>query len=446
MTDGTPRRASLLTLGIVAIAAGIAVGFTGGAFRWLLVQASYVRESLSAWAHAVPFGWLALMALGAAAAALAALLVLRSPRAAGSGIQDAEAVYRGELDLPPLGVIPVRFAGGLLSIGSGMVLGREGPTVHIGATLGVGAGRVARFDDDDLRTLQTAMSGAGLAVAFNAPVGGSVFVLEEIAKSASMRLVVPTLLGVGTAIACSRVVLGDQPDFAVASIPNPPMSTLPLFAMLGILLGLAGALYNTLTVGLVRTQSRMSAVPAPIRAGVVGAVIGLALAIDPRLVGGGDELAQTLLAGQALAVPLLLLFFVVRFVIGPLSYSAGTPGGLFAPMLALGTLAGTLFAHLVQVFDPRLGDDFVIAMAVVGMSTLFAAVVRAPITGIALIIEMTALTTLTVAMLIATGAAVVTAMIVKSPPVYDTLRAILLGTDGTPAATPKPPAHRPDGM
>src|SRR5690606_27340332 len=152
---------------------------------------------------------------GAAGAVVAALLVTVSPRSAGSGIQDVEAVHRTQLPPPPLSVIPTRFAGGLAAIGSGMVLGREGPTVHMGAAVGAGVGRAAKRGDDVLRLLQSAMSGAGLAVAFNAPVGGALFVLEEVAKSAPFRLLVPTVMGVAAAIACSRLVTGDHPDFAV---------------------------------------------------------------------------------------------------------------------------------------------------------------------------------------------------------------------------------------
>ncbi|MET0297823.1 MAG: ClC family H(+)/Cl(-) exchange transporter [Microbacterium sp.] len=425
--DGLGANARVLVvLGLLAIVAGVATGFIGGAFRWLLLRADAVREELATWAHAVPLGVLVVMLVGALAAVVAVLLVKLSPQSAGSGIQDVEAVYRGQMGSPPLSVVPIRFVGGVVAIGSGMVLGREGPTVHMGAALGAGVGKAAKLDPDDLRVLQTAMSGAGLAVAFNAPVGGALFVLEEVAKSASFRLIVPTILGVGAAIACARLVIGDHPDFAVHDVVEPPLFTLPMFLVFGILVGLLGALYNSLVVGLLDVGARLARIPAPLRAAVIGALVGLALFIDPLTVGGGDALTQVLLTGQALALPLLLMYASIRFLAGPLSYSAGTPGGLFAPVLALGALFGTIFAQLVEGLAPGLGADFATAVAIVGMSTLFAAVVRAPLTGIVLIIEMTAITTVTVPMLLAAGAAVVTAMLVKSPPVYDSLRELTL--------------------
>lgn len=443
-TDGARRPgalSSLVVLGALAIVAGAASGFVGGAFRWTLTQAAEFRDVLSTWAHTVPFGWLVVVAFGMAGAAVAAGVVMLTPRSAGSGIQDVEAVYRGEMSEPPLSVIPARFIGGVASIGSGMVLGREGPTVHMGAAFGVAAARAAKLPADDARILQTALSGAGLAVAFNAPVGGAVFVLEEVAKSASYRLIIPTVLGVGAAIACARVIIGEQPDFAVHDIANPPLFTLPMFLVFGVLLGLAGALYNVLVVGMLRRTKRIRRVSPVVTAALIGALIGAALYVDPLAVGGGDALAQLLLAGQTLGVPILLLYLVVRFVAGPLSYAAGTPGGLFAPMLALGALAGTLFGQFTQLLAPTLDSDFVIAMAIVGMSTMFAAVVRSPLTGIVLIIEMTAITTVTVPMLLAAGAAVVTAMLVRSPPVYDSLRELMLQT----APAPERPAASTDG-
>jgi CIC family chloride channel protein len=126
------------------------------------------------------------------------------------------------------------------------------------------------------------------------------------------------------------------------------------------------------------------------------------------------------------------MYLSVRFLAGPLSYAAATPGGLFAPLLALGALLGTIFGQLIQTLAPGLGPDFIVAMAIVGMSTLFAAVVRAPLTGIALIVEMTAITTVTTPMLLAAGAAVVTTMLLKSPPIYDSLRELMLQSNPAP--------------
>ena len=103
--------------------------------------------------------------------------------AAGSGIEHVEAVYRGEAQPPLLLLLPAKFIGGVLSMGSGLVLGREGPTVHMGAAIGAESARRARLPESEVRMMQTAVGGAGLAVAFNAPLGGTLFALREVTKS-----------------------------------------------------------------------------------------------------------------------------------------------------------------------------------------------------------------------------------------------------------------------
>lgn len=220
------------------------------------------------------------------------------------------------------------------------------------------------------------------------------------------------------------MILGDHPDFDVADIPDAPLATLPLFLAFGMLVGLIGAAYNSLVAGLQLLAHRLHPIPVVLRAGIIGALVGLALFVDPLTTGGGDAPAQLILAGHHLAPGMIVFYLVIRFAAGPLSCAAGTPGGLFAPPLALGALLGALFSLVVSALAP--GTDLTVAFAIVGMSTLFAGVVRAPLTGIALVVEMTAVTSVTVPMLLGVGAALVVTTIVKSPPVYDSLRELML--------------------
>jgi CIC family chloride channel protein len=123
--------------------------------------------------------WLAPVALGLVGAALARFLVVRyAPIAEGSGVQRVEAVLAGEVEPVPYAVVPVKFFGGVIAIGSGLALGREGPTVQMGAALSRFISRLLTEDDQDNKVIGAAGAGAWLAVAFNAPVGGSIFVFE----------------------------------------------------------------------------------------------------------------------------------------------------------------------------------------------------------------------------------------------------------------------------
>ena len=418
-------------LTLAAVIAAAAIGFVGGAFRWCLTKAADLRVDLADWAHQWPaVGWLIPLALAAVGAVIGRAIVRLSPRSSGSGIQDVEAVWRGEKELPGADVIPAKFAGGLASIGTGMVLGREGPTVHMGSALGSEVGRALGLSVRDRKLLYTTVGGAGLAVAFNAPIGGAMFALEEVTKSFKLRIVLVTLISTSIAVACSRLIVGDKPDFAVPAIATPSITALWVFVVFGLLTGALGVAYNAVVMFLLHRTDRMTRISPVARAGIIGAVIGLLLWIDPLLVGGGDALTQLIMNGQTFALWSLLGYLALRFLVGPLSYAAGTPGGLFAPLLALGALWGALFQG---VAGPLLGEvgTSALPLAVVGMTAFFAATVRAPLTGIILIIEMTPITTLTVPMLAACAAAVLAAALLRGAPIYDSLRHRMLANRAT---------------
>ncbi|WP_301333866.1 ClC family H(+)/Cl(-) exchange transporter [Mycolicibacterium frederiksbergense] len=412
-----------LIICVTAIVAGVAIGFIGGAFRWCLEAADRLRIDFVDWTHGLPGpGWLVPMAAAAIGATGAALIVRRVPLAAGSGIQHVEAVFRGEAQPPLLILLPAKFIGGVLSIGSGLVLGREGPTVHMGAAIGAEAARRAKLPDPDVRMMQTAVAGAGLAVAFNAPIGGTLFAFEEVTKTFRWQTVLATLFAAATAVGCMRFILGNEPDFFVAPIAAPELRWLPLFLVFGLLTGCLGAFYNRLVLWFVDHVGGLPRVPAMVKAAVIGAVIGLAMFVYPLAVGGGDTLTQLILSGHHIVLPVVLGYLLVRFIAGPLSYSAAVPGGLFAPLLAVGALWGLLFSG---GFDALWSGDttaLAIPMVLVGMAAFFGATVRAPVTGIVVVIEMTATTSVTIPMLIATAAAVLVAELIGSPPIYDSLR------------------------
>jgi len=344
------------------------------------------------------------------------------PLAAGSGIQHVEAVYRGAARPPGLLLLPAKFVGGVLAIGSGLVLGREGPTVHMGAAIGAQAARYGGLSDPDVRMMQTALGGAGLAVAFNAPIGGALFTIEEATKSVRLKTVLATLCATATAVACARLILGDRPDFLVD--PVAPLSTvwIPVFVVFGLITGCLGAFYSRLVLSMLDAVAAVPRIPAVAKASIIGAIVGLMAFVDPHAVGGGDALTQLIVGGGALALPLALGYLAVRVFAGPLSYAAAVPGGLFAPLLAVGALWGVLFVGVLNLLWPNDGHSLAVPMAIVGMAAFFGAVVRAPLTAVVLVIEMTGITALAVPMLAATAAAVLTAELLKSPPIYDSLR------------------------
>jgi chloride channel protein, CIC family len=172
---------NLFALALLALIVGAAAGFVGGVFRVALEKADRLRDTLIAWAHGEHLeGFLIVVGVCAAATLAAASLVRRfSPYASGSGIPHVEAVLNGELPEAPFRIIPVKFGGGVLAIGAGLALGREGPSVQMGATMAHLIGKVFGRNWPDCRVLLAAGAGAGLATAFNSPIAGAIFVLED---------------------------------------------------------------------------------------------------------------------------------------------------------------------------------------------------------------------------------------------------------------------------
>lgn len=412
---------------LASLVAAIAIGIVGGGFRWCLEWAHDLRGEIVGWSRTLPagVGWLIPVGLVVAGAVIGQFFARITPRASGSGIQDVEAVWHGEHGLPGPGVIPARFVGGVIAIGSGLVVGREGPSVHLGSALGAEVGRLFRLSEYERKLLYTTVGGAGLAVAFNAPVGGALFTLEEVTRSFRLRIVLITLVTTSVAVGVSRYLEPDRPEFTVAGVATPSLTSLIVYVVFGVITGVLGVAYNAVVMGMLRQTDKMR-IPRTVRAALIGAVIGLLLWVNPVLAGGGDDIASIILGGETLALGSILAIFAVRFFAGPLSYATGAPGGLFAPLLAVGALWGALF-HMVIM---TVGGDFIINLvgasaipfAVVGMAAFFTATVRAPLTAVVLIVEMTRTATLTTAMFAACAAAILVATTMKAPPIYRSLK------------------------
>lgn len=412
----------VIRIAVAGVLSGLLIGIVGGGFQLLLTAADRLRGALIVRAHAWPHvGWLVPVGLGLAGAALARLLVVHfSPEAEGSGVQRVEAFYSGDIEPATLSVLPVKFFGGIVAMGCGLALGREGPTVQMGSTLAAVVSRFLVIRDHEAKLVDAAGAGAGLAAAFNAPMSGAIFVFEELTSSFNPYLLVAATGAATTAVAVSRLAFGNQFDFVVKHASLTTLWKVWPFLILGILIGVVGALYNRIIILLLRIGDSYVKLNSVQRAAAIGAVIGMIAWFAPTLVGGGDNLTQAILS-SSLTIRALTLIFFFRFFIGPLSYAAGVPGGLFAPMLVLGASFGALFGQLMNRLEPSLGVS-PLACAVVGMGTLFSACVRAPLTGTILSVEMTGRGDLTLGLLGASMVAIVVAMWLENEPIYESLK------------------------
>lgn len=417
------RPGGLLGFCVSAVVVGVLTGLMSATFRIALDGAGELRRTLIAWAHGAVGGLLLVMALCAAATAAAAALVHRiEPHAEGSGIPRVEAVVAGRTAPGSPLIFIVKYVGGLLAIGSGLALGREGPSVQMGGNIGIIVGRLTRRNLYDLRILIAAGAAAGLATAFNAPIAGGVFVLEELVRRFDPRTTTATLLASAAGFGSASLVLGGTTAiFRVAGpLDAAGFRDIPAVAVVGLVTGFLGVLYNRAVMA-GQHWVDTSRLPRELRAAIIGASVGALGFYAPTLVGGGDGLTQeALLASGTLGV--IAAVFALRFVLGVVSYAAATPGGLFAPMLVLGSQLGLMVGLVGQAIAPDWTPQPA-ALALIGIAAFFTATVRAPITGIVLAVELTGVTSQLPAMLGACALAMVVATVCKSEPIYDALAA-----------------------
>jgi CIC family chloride channel protein len=429
----------LLWLSLLALIIGAYAGFVGGLFRFAIEHSAHLHAAIVTYAQTAGiWGILLVMGVFGAATALAGYLVRAySPYASGSGIPHVESALRRELPQPPLSLVPIKFVGGLLAIWSGLALGREGPSVQMGATMAHHIGRIFGFSWPDCRALAASGAGAGLAAAFNSPIAGAVFVLEELVGRFELKMAIAALGASLAAISVSHLILPNVPVFDVAPIADPIPEVKPLCLILGLIAGFAGIAYNKILLGAMATLGHTK---VEIRAGLTGAALGVLALYAPALIGDGEANAQVALAGTG-TIGALSLIFLARFAVSIFSYAAGTPGGIFAPLLGLGAQLGLVFGLLCVMLFPDL-DIEPRSFAIAGMAALFTAVVRAPVTGIVLVTEMTGNVTMLLPTLGACFIAMLVPSILRNPPIYDSLReaSLKVQKEVHPSMRPRPKA------
>lgn len=416
-----------------AILVGILAGFVATGFRVALGAIDAFRDRVIEWSHRNPtFGWLAPVLFAVVGATVACTIVRRwAPETSGSGIPHLEAVLHRYRTLEWKRVLPAKFIGGLFAIGSSLAMGREGPTVQMGGATGMGVAKLLKSDTQESLTLSAAGAGAGLAAAFNAPLSGLVFVLEEVQRDFR-----PTVFGAAfVAAACADVVArffgGQSSAFSIPGYTTPTLSLLPCFAVLGLVIGFLGVVFNRSLMATLNGVARLGKRGGLPLAVVAGVVAGIVAFLSPQLAGSGHELAESALSNHVLLTS-IPMFLLVRFGLTMLSYGTGAPGGIFAPLLGIGAMLGLAGGHLAAAFLPGLATQPGI-FAVVGMAAYFTAIVRAPLTGIVLIVEMTQSYALMLPLLAACFCAYAVAEGLGDLPIYEALlqRDLLRGGDST---------------
>ncbi|MBG1239817.1 chloride channel protein [Nostoc sp. NZL] len=337
--------------------------------------------------HIFP-AWLALPAIGLILGFLAGWLVDRlAPEAYGSGIPQVKATLANVPMALSWRVAGIKLLSAIISIGSGMTLGRQGPTVHVGAGLAAGMSRWVPTSPDHRRQMIAAGAGAGLAAAFNAPIAGVLFIVEELLQDLSGLTLGTAIIASFIGGVISRLLGGGSLDLnlqLVQSSSQFSIPEIPFFVLLGILAGLLGALFNRGLIFSIKFYRKLH-ISLPLRVALAGFISGVVVAMLPASFRDNTGLRESLITGGAHPT-VAAIAFAAQFILTLIAFGSGAPGGLFAPSLILGSCLG----HIIGVSELYItGTGSPTTYALAGMGGFFSAVSKVPITAIVIVFEMT---------------------------------------------------------
>ena len=422
---------------------GIFTGVVVAALRYLLDEADIYRPII--FAHVNSLGKI-LLAIGVMIlfAAILARAIKFDAQVGGSGVPQLKGILQGRAQMvKPFRLLAVKFFATVLAISAGMSLGRAGISVQFGAAIGnfftkiIYAGN-KHHEAVEGNFLLTAGAGAGLAAIFNAPLAGVIFCIEELRKRFSQEILIAAVTAAVMASFIVKMVFGVRPVFetitatplnmpTVKTLPNlemitavtaAPLKFAALFIFLGIICGAAGAIFSKALIFALDTYDRLKIF------GVKRFAIPLLLAIPlgielPQILGCGNVLVDEILVSH-LTLELLIILLAGKILFTLISFGTNAPGGLFLPVLVIGALSGNIFARLgngINLFTA----DWTTLFIIFGMAAFFAAVVKAPVTGSILILELTGQFSHLVGLIIVSGVAFLISDLCGGEPIFSAL-------------------------
>lgn len=376
---------------MLCLGVGIMTGLIVSVYRWGLGYANHIRESIFSHEDMESPMFLAMVWVGFIGIGLLVdLIVKKYPKTSGSGIPQVKGIILRQLDYVKwFQELIAKFIGGLFGIGCGLSLGREGPSVQLGSYIGYGVTKIFKRDSVEKKYLVTSGASAGLAGAFGAPLAGVMFSLEELHKFISSKLLICTFLASIASDFVGRRIFGMQTAFNLTvNYPKEinPYFQFGLFVCFGIVIAFFGKIF-TMTLVKIQDIYKGAKLPRWAKVSFVMTTSFILCFILPEVTGGGHELVEEMAGGNR-TIKLLVIIFVVKLLFTALSYATGFAGGIFLPMLVLGAILGKIYGILL-VNILGVGPEFIPHYMVLGMAGYFVAVVRAPITGAVLILEMT---------------------------------------------------------
>lgn len=365
---------------------GIAAGLISVLYRFLLSLAETNLYKILDYVKDSPIK-IALWLLAVVLIGIAVYFITKwEPMAGGSGIPQVNGEIKGHMTANWWKVIAAKLIGGTASVFAGLSLGREGPSVQLGGMAGKGVARLTKADKTTELRMISCGAGAGMAAAFNAPLAGVMFVLEEIHHTFDKSILCMGIVATITADYTSKLFFGQSTIFNYDTV-NFPLRYYWILIIMGIFLGISGVLYNIIMLKAQDIYKKINAVPNYIKLPAVFLISGVIGLVMPEILCGGHSMEELLIGGRP-AIATLCILVSAKFLFGAVCFASGAPGGTLYPLCILGTYLGAIFGSgAINLFDlkPELWEEFV----VIGMAGFFSSIVRSPITGIVLVFELT---------------------------------------------------------
>ena len=400
---------------LLAVLIGIASGLSVVCFR-ICIDFLHLKLLGSGLQPSVPRVFLAPMLTGLV---IAFLVIKFFPRARGSGVNQTKAalyIYDGYIPLP---TVIGKFITSALAIGSGQSLGPEDPSLQIGAGIASALGRRLRLSREKLRLIAPVGAAAGLAAAFNAPITAVLFVIEEVIGRWTAGILGAVVLSAISSAVVERWFLGDEPLFRVPAYHLEHFGELGAYASLGVIGGFASLIF---VKGISYLRPRLRELPPwtqyfqPAAAGLLIGLIGIKF---PQVMGAGYSYMDQAMHEQY-TWQILALLGGLKIVSTGLSFTSGTPGGLFAPTLFMGAMIGGAVGMAEHQIVPHLAIP-VGSYALVGMGTLFAGILRAPMTSVFMILEVSGNYSIIVPVILSNAIAYFISRTFQPTPIFDLL-------------------------
>lgn len=397
---------------------GVFAGIVTSLYRLVLTYADKICGTVYTFARQNWLSCVIVFVCLAAAAVLCGLIVRSEPMIKGSGIPQVEGKLLGVFDYSWWKVMVKKFVAGAISLCAGLSLGREGPSIQLGACAGEGLSKIFHRSRIEEKYMITCGASAGLASAFNAPFAGVLFALEELHKSFSPNIILSAMTAAVTSDLVSKAFFGTRSVFDISSSAPIPIRFYIVLAAMGIALGIFGAAYNKVLIASQKLYGKMK-IPdftKQIIPFLIAGILGLTL---PAVLGGGHGIIEGIVVGKY-TIMYMLLLLIVKFLFSMVSFGSGAAGGIFFPLLVLGAICGGI-TGTAAIEYMGMPQQYLTTFMLLGMVGMFTGIVRAPITGIVLIVEMSGSLSQLLSLVVVAATAYIAADSLGVKPVYDLL-------------------------